>query len=837
MVVICNQPYPIETPFQEHFDNYSFPLSDFQKYAIQSIVEGNHVLVTAHTGSGKTLPAEFAIRHFKEKGKKLIYTSPIKALSNQKFHDFSSKFPDISFGLFTGDIKTNPDADVLIMTTEILMNYLFTSLNSVNDTTSSTLQFQIDIQNELGCVVFDEVHYINDAHRGQVWEKTILMLPPHIQMVMLSATIDNPEGFAKWCERGETYDNRKQVYLASTNHRVVPLTHYGFMTNTESIFKHVKDKATQQEIKQATNKLLLLQDANGKFSEPGYKQISKIEKLFSNNHQYMKRKHVLNELSLHLRNNEMLPAIAFVFSRKQVEACADDITVPLLEFDSKVAYTIRYECDQIVRKLPNFQEYLQLPEYIHLVSLLEKGIGIHHSGMIPILREIVELMISKKHIKLLFATESFAIGLDCPIKTAIFTNLTKFDGNGERYLMAHEYTQMAGRAGRRGIDTIGYIVHCNNLFSIPSQYEYQKIMGGVPQKLVSKYHISYSLILNLLKNGQTTNFHHFSKKSMIYDEIQKSVQGQKLDIDDVQQKINKVNTKTSTPLTICNMYIEQENTSKKGSNNQRKKAMKEIERLKREYNNIEIDCMQIKRLNELQNELDILKQDAYYTEQYLFNQTSKVCSLLIDDGFITCTNNLSCNSYLENNTYELTKLGTIASNIAEIHPLIMTRLLEHWNYFQDLSSVQIVGVFSCFTDVKVPNDERYMSPESNDNIVNKYIHDIIKLYTEYDTIEGDTGMSTGIQYNDELQYDIIDLSMKWYMCDDEQSCRLFIEEEVKKYSISIGDFTKAILKIMTITREWMNVFEQLGYIEILHKLSVIEPALLKYVMTSQSLYV
>ena len=354
MVVICNQPYPIETQFQPHFDNYSFPLSDFQKYAIQAIVEGNHALVTAHTGSGKTLPAEFAIRHFKEKGKKLIYTSPIKALSNQKFHDFSSKFPDISFGLFTGDIKTNPDADVLIMTTEILMNYLFTSLNSVNDTTSSTLQFQIDIQNELGCVVFDEVHYINDAHRGQVWEKTILMLPPHIQMVMLSATIDNPEGFAKWCERGETYDTRKQVYLASTNHRVVPLTHYGFMTTTESIFKHVKDKATQQEIKQATNKLLLLQDANGNFSEPGYKQISKIEKLFSNNHQYMKRKHVLNELSLHLRNNEMLPAIAFVFSRKQVETCADDITVPLLEFDSKVAYTIRYECEQIIRKLPNF---------------------------------------------------------------------------------------------------------------------------------------------------------------------------------------------------------------------------------------------------------------------------------------------------------------------------------------------------------------------------------------------------------------------------------------------------------------------------------------------------
>ena len=132
--------------------------------------------------------------------------------------------------------------------------------------------------------------------------------------------------------------------------------------------------------------------------------------------------------------------------------------------------------------------------------------------MIPILREIVELMISKKYIKMLFATESFAIGLDCPIKTAVFMNMTKYDGRGERYLHAHEYTQMAGRAGRRGIDKLGYVVHCNNLYSCPSQYEYKKILGGVPQTLVSKYYISYNLILNLLKNGQITNFHKFSEK-------------------------------------------------------------------------------------------------------------------------------------------------------------------------------------------------------------------------------------------------------------------------------------------------------------------------------------
>jgi superfamily II RNA helicase len=837
MVIICDIPYPNENQFRSHFETFPYPLSDFQKYAIQSIVEGNHVLVTAHTGSGKTLPAEFAIRYFANQGKKLIYTSPIKALSNQKFHDFSQKFPDISFGLFTGDIKTNPDADVLIMTTEILMNYLFTSLNATADTTTTGLQFQIDIQNELGCVVFDEVHYINDADRGQVWEKTILMLPKHVQMVMLSATIDNPEGFAKWCERGEDDENRKQVYLASTHHRVVPLTHYGFLTNTESIFKHVKDKVTQQEIKNSTNKLLLLQDSNGKFNEENYKKIINMDKLFKNNHQFMKRKHVLNQLAQYLRDKEMLPAISFIFSRKQVESCANDITVPLLEFDSKVAYTVRHECNQIVRKLPNYQEYLDLPEYNHLVSLLEKGVGIHHSGMIPILREIVELMISKKYIKLLFATESFAIGLDCPIKTAVFTNLTKFDGHNERYLFAHEYTQMAGRAGRRGIDKLGYVVHCNNIFSPPSQYEYQRIMGGLPQKLVSKYHISYSLILNLLKNGQCSDFHLFSEKSMVHNEIKKSVHGQKKELEELQLKIDTFNLNLSAPTSICEMYLEQEQLSKKGSNNVRKKALKELDRIRNDYKHIDLDCMEITKINHLKTDYTHMEQDIQYTENYIFTQTSRVCSILIDDGFICPTDDRLCNAFMPSQNYELTKLGTIACNVAEIHPLILSRLLDHWDYFEDFTSIQLVGLFSCFTDIKLPDDSCSMAPESNDIVLNQYIKEIVNMYVQYDSIEGEIGLRTGIDYVNALQFDLIDIAMKWCQCADETECRIFIEKEVKLYGISIGDFTKAMLKIVTITNEWMTIFETMGYIEILHKLSRIQGMILKYVTTSQSLYV
>ena len=303
MVKICSPIYPKENEekYGQYFD-FPYPLSSFQKHAIEGIVEGHHVLVTAHTGSGKTLPAEFAIQHFTKMGKKVIYTSPIKALSNQKYYEFTKKYPDITFGLLTGDIKTNPDADVLIMTTEILMNTLFLSTQTVSEKTVG-LSFTMDIETDLGCVIFDEVHYINDKDRGQVWEKTMLMLPLHIQMVMLSATIDNPAGFAEWIEARHQIgsDHGKIVYLASTNHRVVPLTHYGFLTTTESIFKKVKDKQTQQLIRDQTNTLIPLQNAGGIFQESGYRAITKIRDLLDNNYVEMNRKHVLNQLAQFLK--------------------------------------------------------------------------------------------------------------------------------------------------------------------------------------------------------------------------------------------------------------------------------------------------------------------------------------------------------------------------------------------------------------------------------------------------------------------------------------------------------------------------------------------------------
>ena len=251
MVVICSEIFSKgeQKKYESYFETFPYPLSDFQKHSIKAIADGNHSLVTAATGSGKTISADFAIQHFVKQGKRVIYTSPIKALSNQQFYNFSRKYPDISFGIFTGDIKYNPNANVIFATAEIVANHLLAMDKYDSKTKSENMQFQMDIKNELGCIIMDEVHFILNKERGNVWEKTILLLPHQVQMVMLSATLDNPFRFADWCERigrQKSITNIKEVHVSSTKSRIVPLTHYSYMTTTESIFQKVKEKSIQQ---------------------------------------------------------------------------------------------------------------------------------------------------------------------------------------------------------------------------------------------------------------------------------------------------------------------------------------------------------------------------------------------------------------------------------------------------------------------------------------------------------------------------------------------------------------------------------------------------------------
>ena len=836
MVKICdinNYPSENEEKYKEHFTKYPYELSIFQKHAIEGIIEGNHVLITAHTGTGKTMPAEFAIEHFVAKGKKVIYTGPTKSLINQKFYDFTKKYEDISFGILTGDVKSNPEADVLVVTAEILLNKLY---QTNNISTSATSSFEMDFDNELACVIMDEVHYVNDKDRGFVWETTMMMLPQHVQMVMLSATIDKPEKFAQWCEN--IHPIPRQVYLTNTTHRVVPLTHYSFITATQGIFKSIKDKAVHEEIKRIIDNPLVIQDAEGGFNDTNYRNVTKMLKLFEDNDVRIKRQHVLNKITEHLVEKELLPALCFVLSRKQLEICAHEVTTNLLEFDSKVPYIIDYECEQIIRKLPNYKEYLHLPEYTNMVDLLRKGIAIHHSGVTPILKEMVELLYSKGYIKLLFATETFSVGVNMPTKSVIFTDVNKFDGNSSRTLYAHEYTQMAGRSGRRGLDKIGYCFHLNNLFRDTSATAYKTMMNGKPQTLSSKFKISYNLLLNLIDIGNT-DLIGFAKKSMVTDDLNSQMRQVQLEIGKCNEELERLKSCTinlRTPRDIVEQYIELNLKKDNYATKKRKEMEKEIQKIKDNFKYLEQDKATIHKSLLKEEELDELMRHQEGLSKYLDNDVNKVLDLLTKDGFLKD----SLDEVLENDTSldegldKLSLKGKMATQLREVHCLVFAHLLDG-NTIVDLSVNQLVALFSCFTNISVKEDFQDINPYTDDAVLKNVICNVNKLYSEYQDKETALRINTGVDYT--IHYDLLNYVEDWTKCTCDSECKLVLQRLSEEKEIFLGEFVKALLKINNISCEMEKIAEQMGNIEFLSKLKQIPELTLKYVVTNQSLYV
>jgi superfamily II RNA helicase len=831
MPILYPDEYPVTDLYDSHFAAFPYELSAFQKHAIQAIVDGHHVLVCAPTGSGKTLPAEFAIRHFTSIGKKVVYTSPIKALSNQKFHEFSRKFPEISIGLCTGDIKTNPTADLMIVTAEILNNAL---VHHIDRTNRSELPFQIDIETELAAVVMDEVHYINDAARGHVWEQTIMNCPPHVQLVMLSATLDDPAKFAAWIEstsQNQEEPTRRQVALAQTRHRIVPLTHYTYIPYLESVPKIVKDKSAAARLRDHTDRLVCVQTASNVFQPTAYKETMATLDLYEKHAIRMNPKHTLNQLATFMKGKEdpdvddcLLPAIVFVLSRKQVERYAAEITASLWSFDAKEPYTIAHECEQMIRKLPNWREYVELPEYQTLVRHLEKGVATHHSGMIPVLREIVELLIAQKKVRLLFATESFAIGLDCPIRTAVFTGISKFDGKGDRLFYSHEYTQMAGRAGRRGIDTIGNVIHLPSMYRmLPGSNEFRDVLKGTPQKLVSKFHVDYSMVL---KTVMSQSGIQFTEKSMIRGELDAEWNAQQRIAQEAKEQYNAMcavlQTSLRTPMETCAQYNALKTTIKTSVNKKRKEAEREFSKLETEWKWVKDDAVRVARCDELKDQWRKEHEAADQLQHWLQNQTTQIVQILKDDGFLA-----------DGSGIRVEAKGWVASQIAEIHPLVVTNCIFLWDQMDRFSRVQLVGWLSAFCDARLPEEERAVEPVSKDVFLQNRLKEMQQMYESYGDRERDFGLHTGIEYEGVLCFDMVDRMMDWCLVETGDQAKQFIQTQIP---VSAGDFVKAVLKISATAKELRAVALSAGFVQFAAKLELVDSMVLKYVVTTQSLY-
>ena len=826
MVKVCSYNYPKdrEESFKEFYSSYPYELHDFQKWSIEAIVTKNHVLVCCPTGTGKTMPGEFAINFFHSKGKKVIYTSPIKALSNEKFYNFTQKYPHIRVGLITGDIKTNPDADVLIMTTEILLNKLY-QIKSTTTATNSSVSFEMDIENELGCVIFDEVHMINDENRGHVWEQTIMMLPRHIQMIGLSATLDDPEKFAYWLEtRGElAKEGDKEVFLTKKQVRVVPLIHYSFITVHNGVNKVIKDKATQEEIRNATNKPFVIQDEKGLFNDAQYQITTKMLKLFNKHEICVKRQHVLNKVAEYLVQQEMLPALCYVFSRKQLEKCAEEMTTNLLEFDSKVPYTVDRECEQIIRKLPNYEEYLHLPEYINTVKLLRKGVGIHHAGLMPILREMTELLFARGFIKILFCTETMSVGINLPVKTTIFTDINKFNGEINRTLYSHEYTQSAGRAGRLGLDKVGHVIHLNNLFRNIDHISYKTMMNGKPQKLTSKFKISYNLLLNLLDIGDI-NLVSFASRSMSTGDIDAQVKTNYYKITQLQTEMDNASNfamNLRTPRHIIEEYLSLQKNSDMFSNKRKKEVERATKSLEEDYKFLKQDIISYKKIYEKETEISNLQKDMDQLNLYFQSGVERVLELLREEDFIKDQNTL-------------TLKGKIAAQIRETHCLVFANLLYD-NRLDNLSSKQLVALFSCFTNINVQEDRKAFFPKSDDNSVQEIVKLVAEAYTSCQEVELKRNIVSGMDYN--IHYDLLNYVEEWCDTTDVETCKLLLQKIGEEKEIFLGEFVKALLKINNISSEMEKIAEMTGNIALLSKLKEIPEMTLKYVVTNQSLYV
>jgi len=814
MVKICSLDYPAENEQQnkEYFAPYTerYGLHDFQKWSIDATINGHHVLACAPTGSGKSLCAEFAIDFFWKKGKKSIYCSPIKSLSNQKYYDFQRKFPSISIGLITGDIKINPLADVLIMTTEILLS---TFLNLV----------------DLGCVIFDEIHMIGDKDRGHVWENCILQLPPNVQLIGLSATLDNPERFARWIEtRGTNQASdlplNKSVYLTRKMIRPVPLTHYSFITVNSGIFKAIKDKAVHQEINKLIDKPFVIQDENGVFNDQTYLNVTKMLNLFDDNNVRVRRGHVLTQVSKYLVENEMLPALCYVFSIAKLEKCAEELNYPLLEFDSKVPYTIAYECEQIMRKLPNYKEYLVLPEYIKLVSLLQKGIGIHHSKMMPVFREIVELLFARGLIKMLFCTTSVAIGLNLPVKTSIFTDIYKHNGEQIAILEGHEYVQAAGRAGRLGIDPVGSVIHLNNLFAKTGIISYKKMLKGAPQQLVSNFKVSYNLLLDMIEKDADllTNV----KKSMIQYEIGSQVSELKGDIDRLSKKGSFIQQKV--PQDKLKEYVELKAKHPTLVNKKRRECEKAISALEDSYKTIVKEVEMYKASLDREAELNKLTNKLSGVENLLDTDVSAVLDLLLDKGFIERQSNIKGRSL------GLSIKGNVATHFKEVPCLIFASLIID-KKFASLDGREIAAFLSCFTNVKVADDLKATNPSSTNNKVATLIKETHEMCNIYSDLELKERMNAGVDYS--MIFDLSDYIMQWCSCSSEPECRLLLQQISSEKGIFLGEFVKAILKIVAITVEIGAVAELINDLGLLERCKQVPVLLQKFVATNQSLYV
>jgi superfamily II RNA helicase len=784
---------------------FPFPLDPFQKHAIKAIHEGDNVLVTAKTGSGKTLVGEYLIHHVLKKGGRVFYTTPIKSLSNQKFHDLKRMYPSV--GILTGDIKYRPDAQILIMTTEILRNLLYKQGTA---TAHLGLTASISLEGLQG-VVFDEVHYINDRERGKVWEETMILLPRDIQLVLLSATLDHPELFASWL--GDLKE--KPIHLISTSYRIVPLHHQVLqgqqpqliMDNNEMFDAAAYTKWLQWRQSKAVEARKHEQAVSARRAGGFENPVAK------GSHGISAYPHQLNEMITLFKQKDLLPALFFVLSKAGCEKYASLISHTLV--DSSDSAAIRHIWDFHLRSYTDILE--TLPQAHTLKDLVMRGIAFHHSGLLPVLREMVEILFGRGLIKVLFATETFAVGLNMPTKTVVFSDLSKYsdETQGMRLLRTDEYIQMAGRAGRRGKDTMGHVFYLPQREPIGCG-EMKQMLTGRKSPIISRMDFGYDFLLKTA-HGSNLRWMDILEKSYWYQQREMDKKLLVKDMDILRARIDCLEI-SEEKRAIFEERTELEARVKTTVNAARKDAQRKLSAILNKCVGPvwEKSWKTWQQRSVLEDEYENLARDLRILQNSPEQQVKPRVTLLQKWGF------------LEKEGHRLTPDGILATELNEGQSILMVKAYRD-SMLKEWSHEEVAAWLAAFVLDGKEEDAPSLDSLPVSSRVKEALWKVNEWACRYSCEEED---ALGNQAQPEiwkLQTTWIEPIYRWVNGDN---AALVCSEN----GLYEGNFMRAILKVANMVEEWVNMATYQQDIEMLEQLEGLREKLVKGLAKPDSLY-
>lgn len=727
---------------------FPYECDKWQINSFNSIHENNDLLINVPTSSGKTTSAIYAIiYHVKFMKKKVIYTTPIKSLSNEKYNEFTDKFKEygISVGILTGDNKINPDADIILATAEILRNNLY--------------NFDINIEKNIinitniGCVIMDEIHYMNDKERGKVWEETIIMLPQKIQLIMLSGTIGNKEHFANWI----SFCRNTNVDIIFEEKRIIPLKHGIY------IGKKIYDYCV--------NNIFLATQ----FNEAKKKYID-IKKEREKKHKFHDEKHDIVSITNYLKDNDMLQAIIFSFSKKDCERYANmisDFNFSTQEEKQQIEVLFHHYIEK--QKTENGIYKFENIDSVRIIKqMLLRGIAYHHSAILQNIRELIEILMKKKLIKILFATETLCIGVNVPAKTCVFTSIIKPTKFSRRVINSSEYKQMAGRAGRRGLDNIGNVIMLP-LREIPSEDDIRDLCSDFSMPIKSNFNFDYQTILKL---SQTTDLNPIEifKRSLSNFEIIQEINKLKLEKNDLELRIKESNSKS------------------------------------------------------FYQKLEIITNKIQLMENYVPDAYQKYKRVLEKMNYINKTNT----TYIEKNDILID--GIICSQISDCNSIFLTEIIKN-NLLLDLDHSELVALLSIFVEPiqkdKMCGTHEFEGTERLHNIIDKIVVISNDIYlTEKKFIGTDSSSEANIS-EQVICTDYIDMAYDWGSGKSVYDMTAYFSE----YEVPEEMFCKAMIKIGNIIQYIISIYKMIRKnIEIIPILELCHKNIIRDIVSTTSLY-